>query len=109
MVNRTLSPNIGAYVENLCITLVAKVLYWSDTLQGGGKSGSGNKKAGNKAGIGGAGLALDRDWIGEHASQVARMLPGGLHVVGIYVLSPEDKCISVTNASKECPIQYTCP
>ncbi|KAJ9186912.1 hypothetical protein P3X46_002430 [Hevea brasiliensis] len=30
-------------------------------------------------------LAIDRDWVAEHARQVSRMLLGGMKVVGIYV------------------------
>mmetsp|Transcript_18803 Transcript_18803/g.41150 ORF Transcript_18803/g.41150 Transcript_18803/m.41150 type:complete len:504 (-) Transcript_18803:99-1610(-) len=34
-------------------------------------------------------LAVDADWMGEHAQQVSRMLPGGIDVVGVYVVASE--------------------
>ncbi|KAL8223059.1 hypothetical protein R6Q57_020458 [Mikania cordata] len=30
-------------------------------------------------------LSIDKDWVAEHARQVARMLVGGINVVGIYI------------------------
>ena len=35
--------------------------------------------------------ALDSDWVLAHAGQVARMLPGGIVVLGMYVLAPNAK------------------
>ncbi|GBF96061.1 hypothetical protein Rsub_08937 [Raphidocelis subcapitata] len=52
-------------------------------------------KGGKKGGSGGAGgggaatVALEADWVAEHARQVARMLPGGLEVLGLYLFAPE--------------------
>ncbi|PRW61426.1 odr-4-like protein [Chlorella sorokiniana] len=43
-------------------------------------------KAGGKAGGGGGGLQLDDEWVVEHAAMIERLLPGGLDVVGLYVL-----------------------
>jgi hypothetical protein len=34
-------------------------------------------------------VRLDQDWIAEHANQVNRMLPGGLSILGLYLISPE--------------------
>eukprot|EP00850_Spirogloea_muscicola_P012105 SM000077S21579 [mRNA] locus=s77:294879:298669:+ [translate_table: standard] len=36
-----------------------------------------------------AGLVVDEDWVAEHARQVARMLLGGMRVVGIYAFSTD--------------------
>eukprot|EP00850_Spirogloea_muscicola_P017797 SM000156S02153 [mRNA] locus=s156:233605:237381:+ [translate_table: standard] len=36
-----------------------------------------------------AGLVIDEDWVAEHARQVARMLLGGMRVVGIYAFSTD--------------------
>lgn len=33
-------------------------------------------------------LQIDRDWVIEHAAQVLDMLPGGLGVIGLYILCP---------------------
>ncbi|GLI61311.1 hypothetical protein VaNZ11_003666 [Volvox africanus] len=64
-----------------------------------GPAAGGSSKAGKKAGSGtrtgtgasptGVAVTLDIDWISEHAMQVARMLPGGLSVLGIYVFCPD--------------------
>jgi hypothetical protein len=37
----------------------------------------------------GSSLKLDSDWVIEHAAQVARLLPGGLAVQGLYFSCPE--------------------
>lgn len=50
--------------------------------QGGGK---GKKAPAAKAAAGSVTVALETDWVVEHARQVARMLPGGLSVLGAYV------------------------
>ncbi len=42
--------------------------------QGGGK---GKKAPASKAAAGSVSVALETDWVVEHARQVARMLPGG--------------------------------
>ncbi len=47
------------------------------------KSSSGNK--GTSSSSGGK-LTLDEEWIVEHAAQAARTLPGGLDILGIYIL-----------------------
>jgi len=46
---------------------------------------SGNKGA-SGAGSGNNKLTLDEEWIVEHAAQAARTLPGGLDILGIYIL-----------------------
>ncbi|KAL1514160.1 hypothetical protein ABEB36_003465 [Hypothenemus hampei] len=33
---------------------------------------------------------LDQNWIADHAKQTTRMLPGGVHVLGIFIVSDED-------------------
>ena len=38
---------------------------------------------------------LSPEWLVEHATQVARMLPGGVVVVGLYVLAPTSKFATV--------------
>lgn len=57
------------------------------------KSSSGAK---GKAGPGGGKLSLDDDWIVEHAVQAARTLPGGLDILGIYVLC-DDKSFQASH------------
>ncbi|XP_077393141.1 protein odr-4 homolog isoform X2 [Festucalex cinctus] len=34
--------------------------------------------------------SLDKEWISEHARQVSRMLPGGLSVLGVFVITDAD-------------------
>ncbi|XP_077579864.1 protein odr-4 homolog [Stigmatopora nigra] len=36
------------------------------------------------------GKSLDKEWISEHARQVSRMLPGGLSVLGVFVINDVD-------------------
>ncbi|XP_061696146.1 protein odr-4 homolog isoform X2 [Syngnathoides biaculeatus] len=38
----------------------------------------------------GTGKCLDKEWISEHARQVSRMLPGGLFVLGVFVIIDAD-------------------
>ncbi|CAA6657837.1 unnamed protein product [Spirodela intermedia] len=60
-----------------------------------GGSGRDDKRKGSKGGGGKspaeapAPLIIDVDWVAEHARQVARLLLGGMHVVGIYVWTSE--------------------
>ncbi|GIL49302.1 hypothetical protein Vafri_5676 [Volvox africanus] len=71
----------------------------SGTGTGAGPAAGGSSKAGKKAGSGtrtgtgasptGVAVILDLDWISEHARQVARMLPGGLSVLGLYLFCPD--------------------
>ncbi|KAM9844847.1 protein odr-4 homolog [Aulostomus maculatus] len=37
-----------------------------------------------------AGNCLDKEWVSEHARQVSRMLPGGLSVLGVFVITEAD-------------------
>ncbi|KAM6918493.1 protein odr-4 homolog [Xenentodon cancila] len=37
-----------------------------------------------------AGKSLDKEWISEHARQVSRMLPGGLSVLGVFIITDSD-------------------
>lgn len=55
------------------------------SLPGGGAAGKRGKAGGGGAGA----LRLDEEWVVEHAAQVARLLLGGLDVLGLYVLCPE--------------------
>nr|XP_057917340.1 protein odr-4 homolog isoform X2 [Doryrhamphus excisus]XP_057917341.1 protein odr-4 homolog isoform X2 [Doryrhamphus excisus] len=41
-------------------------------------------------GLVGVGKSLDKEWISEHARQVSRMLPGGLSVLGVFVINDAD-------------------
>lgn len=47
----------------------------------------GDKKKGSKpkSSVDSSSLAIDKDWVAEHARQVSRLLVGGVKVVGIYV------------------------
>jgi hypothetical protein len=42
-----------------------------------------------------AATTLDADWMLAHAAQVSRMLPGGIVVLGVYVLAPNAKLTSM--------------
>ena len=42
-----------------------------------------------------AATTLDADWMLAHAAQVSRMLPGGIVVLGVYVLAPNAKLSSM--------------
>ncbi|KAG4200509.1 hypothetical protein ERO13_A05G217800v2 [Gossypium hirsutum] len=52
-----------------------------------------NKKKGSKSksqtSDSSSNLAIDKDWVAEHARQVSRMMVGGIKVVGIYVWASE--------------------
>ncbi|XP_015236374.1 PREDICTED: protein odr-4 homolog [Cyprinodon variegatus] len=37
-----------------------------------------------------AGKSVDKEWVSEHARQVSRMLPGGLSVLGVFMVSESD-------------------
>lgn len=43
-----------------------------------------------------SGDSFDRDWVTEHARQVSRMLPGGLSVLGIFIITETDVKDSLT-------------
>ncbi|KAG7525623.1 hypothetical protein JOB18_029512 [Solea senegalensis] len=36
------------------------------------------------------GNSVDKDWVTEHARQVSRMLPGGLSVLGVFIITEND-------------------
>ncbi|GAA6227551.1 protein odr-4 homolog [Lates japonicus] len=36
------------------------------------------------------GTSLDKEWVTEHARQVSRMLPGGLSVLGVFIITDND-------------------
>ncbi|XP_068197409.1 protein odr-4 homolog [Antennarius striatus] len=40
--------------------------------------------------------SLDKEWVTEHARQVSRMLPGGLSVLGIFIITDTDAKDTVT-------------
>lgn len=68
------------------------------SLSGGAAAGGAAGKKG-KAGPGGGGaLRLDEEWVVEHAAQVARLLLGGLDVLGLYVLCPEASLVASAGA-----------
>ncbi|KAM4727829.1 protein odr-4 homolog isoform 2-T2 [Anableps anableps] len=37
-----------------------------------------------------AGKSVDKEWVSEHARQVSRMLPGGLSVLGVFIIGESD-------------------
>ncbi|XP_044074401.1 protein odr-4 homolog [Siniperca chuatsi] len=37
-----------------------------------------------------AGKSLDKEWVTEHARQLSRMLPGGLSVLGVFIIADTD-------------------
>ncbi|XP_033505465.1 protein odr-4 homolog [Epinephelus lanceolatus] len=43
-----------------------------------------------------AGNSLDKEWVTEHARQVSRMLPGGLSVLGVFIISDTDSKDTLT-------------
>ncbi|XP_068557895.1 protein odr-4 homolog [Cebidichthys violaceus] len=43
-----------------------------------------------------AGNSLDKEWVTEHARQVSRMLPGGLSVLGVFIVADTDAKDAVT-------------
>lgn len=60
----------------------------------GGTAVAGAQRSGRKS-TGGSGsssaapaLRIDAEWVSEHAAQVARLLPGGLSICGVYVACP---------------------
>ncbi|BDA40749.1 probable protein odr-4 homolog [Coccomyxa sp. Obi] len=80
----------------------------------GGQSQTPAKKAGQKAkGSGTAGLhvQINHEWVAEHASQVAPLVPGGLAVVGLYFFGPDaafaasstQLCRSLLSLRDACP------
>uniref|UniRef100_A0A1A8BWT7 Protein odr-4 homolog n=1 Tax=Nothobranchius kadleci TaxID=1051664 RepID=A0A1A8BWT7_NOTKA len=42
------------------------------------------------------GQLVDKEWVSEHARQVSRMLPGGLSVLGVFIISDSDAKDSLT-------------
>ncbi|CAK6969429.1 protein odr-4 homolog isoform X2 [Scomber scombrus] len=44
-----------------------------------------------------AGNSLDKEWFTEHARQVSRMLPGGLSVVGVFIITDTDAKDTLTS------------
>lgn len=68
-----------------------------------GKAPAGSKKKGAASAASGAGavaVSLDCEWIAEHASQVDRMLPGGVVVLGLYVYLPDATFRASSTASQ---------
>jgi len=49
----------------------------------------GSKKSATTTSGSGASVQLEADWIAEHVRQVSRMMPGGLEVLGLYLLAPD--------------------
>ena len=78
--------------RDLVLELVATPLQEDFFSTKGQSSGSNAKKKGKTSTTSSQEqlvVQLDNDWIGEHASQIDRMLPGGVTVLGIYVFLPE--------------------
>ncbi|XP_061926363.1 protein odr-4 homolog isoform X2 [Entelurus aequoreus] len=48
-------------------------------------------------GLVGVGKSLDKEWISEHARQVSRMLPGGLSVLGVFIITDADAKETLTS------------
>lgn len=44
-----------------------------------------------------SGDSFDRDWVTEHARQVSRMLPGGLSVLGVFIITETDAKDTLTS------------
>lgn len=44
-----------------------------------------------------AGNSFDKEWVTEHARQVSRMLPGGLSVLGVFIISDTDAKDTLTS------------
>lgn len=44
-----------------------------------------------------AGNSLDKEWVAEHARQVSRMLPGGLSVLGVFIITDTDAKDTLTS------------
>ncbi|XP_026170274.1 protein odr-4 homolog [Mastacembelus armatus] len=42
------------------------------------------------------GICLDKEWITEHARQVFRMLPGGLSILGVFIITDNDAKDAIT-------------
>lgn len=64
----------------------------------GAVKNSGGGSAKGRIGGPGAKIDIDEDWVVEHAMQVARTLPGGLDVLGIYVLC-EDRAFQKSHGT----------
>ncbi|KAM6948906.1 protein odr-4 homolog [Aplochiton taeniatus] len=43
----------------------------------------------------------DVEWVSEHARQVSRMLPGGLCVVGVFLITPPDQAKEAPNTLRQ--------
>lgn len=57
------------------------------------RDSQGDEKRGPNSSASGAGSSLDEldvEWVTEHARQVSRMLPGGLSVLGVFLLTPPE-------------------
>ncbi|XP_061746370.1 protein odr-4 homolog isoform X2 [Nerophis ophidion] len=48
-------------------------------------------------GLVGVAKSLDKEWISEHARQVSRMLPGGLSVLGVFIITDADAKETLTS------------
>ncbi|XP_067109457.1 protein odr-4 homolog isoform X1 [Osmerus mordax] len=60
---------------------------------------------GQASGATAAGTSLDHEtdveWVSEHARQVSRMLPGGLSVVGVFLLTPPEVAKEAQNTLRQ--------
>ncbi|GAB4815045.1 hypothetical protein N2152v2_002091 [Parachlorella kessleri] len=101
---KLLSCLIDDTVQQYCQTCTASRKQVEDgspaiSIQHAANSGGSNSKKqgkGGKAPAASSGLVIDKEWVIEHAAQVLAMLPGGMAVVGIYVLCPEGSFAAAT-------------
>ncbi|KAG8013851.1 Dihydropyrimidine dehydrogenase [NADP(+)] [Nibea albiflora] len=51
--------------------------------------------------------ALDKEWVTEHARQVSRMLPGGLSVLGVFIITDTDAKDTLTTLRQKRNVRQT--
>ena len=76
--------------RDVVLALVPTPAKEEDDDDAGGGPGPGRDASSSSAAAASASaLEIDEDWIVEHATQATRMLPGGIHVVGVYVFASD--------------------
>ncbi|XP_035685477.1 protein odr-4 homolog [Branchiostoma floridae] len=75
----------GQKREDYVVHLIRTPQIEEDSQQAGKKKKKGSTKP----------EGLDSQWIAEHAKQVQRMLPGGLNILGIFVVLPSEESRSI--------------
>jgi hypothetical protein len=78
----------------------------TEAIQVSSSASSSNSSKGKKAGAtasAAVSVKLDVAWIKEHAEQVSRSLPGGLSVLGLFLICPESGLLSAMEAIKTGP------